>query len=134
MATNLKMSNAAVNAEADALAPLANTGYLRVYDGTQPATADTAVTTQVLLAELRFGATAFGASVAGVITANTITGDSAANATGTASWFRVLKSDGTTALWDGSVGTSGADLNLNSTAISSGAAVDVTSLTHTVTK
>ena len=44
------------------------------------------------------------------------------------------KSDGTTAVWDGSVGTSGATLNLNSVAIQSGAQVDVTSLTFTVNK
>lgn len=134
MALNLKMSNAAVNAEADALAALANTGYLRIYDGTQAATADTALGAQVLLAELRFNATAFGASVAGVITANAFTADSSANATGTATWYRVLKSDGTTVLWDGSVDTATANIVLNSTAIQSGAEVQVNSLTHTVPK
>ena len=107
MALNPTLSNVAANAEADAACALANTGWLRIYDGTQPANADTAVSTQNILAELRFGATAFGASVAGVATANAITADSSANATGTATWFRVFKSDGTTALWDGSVGTCG---------------------------
>jgi hypothetical protein len=134
VALNPKFSNAAVNAAADALCALLNTGYLRVYDGTQPATADTAVTTQVLLAELRFGATAFGAAVAGVATANAITADASANATGTAAWFRALKSDGTSAVLDGSVGTSGADLNLNSVAVQSGAEVSVTAFTHTQPK
>ena len=96
---------------------MANTGWLRIYDGTQPANADTAVSTQNILAELRFGATAFGASVAGVATANAITADSSANATGTATWFRVFKSDGTTALWDGSVGTAAANhMDLNTLA------------------
>ena len=113
---------------------LANNGFLRIYDGTQAATADTAVGAQVLLAELTFGATAFGAASAGVATANAITQDSSANATGTASWFRVLQSNGTTVLFDGSVGTSGANLNLNSVAISSGAAVQVTALTFTAQK
>lgn len=42
MAKNTQLSNAAVNAEADALSALLNTGYLRIYSGTQPATADTA--------------------------------------------------------------------------------------------
>jgi len=37
-------------------------------------------------------------------------------------------------VYDGSVGTSGANLNLNSVAISSGAAVSVTSFTHTEDK
>jgi hypothetical protein len=134
VANNPKLSNAGANAAADAVCALANTGYLRIYDGTQPTNADTALGAQVLLAELRFGATAFAGAVAGMATANAITADSSANATGTASWFRVLKSDGTTVLWDGSVGTSGADLNLNSTAIQTGAAVSVSSFTYTQQK
>jgi hypothetical protein len=134
VANNLKMSNAAVNAEADALSDLLDNGYLRIYDGSQPANADTAVGAQTLLAELRFNATASGAAVAGVITFNAFTADSSANATGTASWFRALKSDGTTAVMDGTVGTSSSDLVLNSTAIQSGAEVSVTSWSHTVPK
>jgi hypothetical protein len=134
MALNPKLSNVAANAEADAVCALANNGFLRIYDGTQATSADTALGAQVLLAELTFGATAFGAASAGVATANAITQDSSANATGTATWFRVLKSDGTTVLFDGSVGTSAANLNLNSVAISSGAAVQVTALTFTAQK
>src|SRR5262245_21617591 len=134
MALQPSLANVAANAAADAVCALANTGYLRIYSGTQAANADTAIGAQVLLAELRFGATAFGASVAGVATANAITSDSSADNTGTATWFRVLKSDGTTALWDGSVGTSGANLNLNSVAISAGAAVSISSFTYTQQK
>lgn len=134
MALNPKRSNTAANAAADAMAALCNTGYLRIYDGAQAANADTAVGAQVLLAELRFGSTAFGAAVAGVSTANSITPDSSANATGTASWFRVLESDGTTVVWDGSVGTATADLILNTVAIVAGAAVSVTALTLTQSK
>ena len=134
MANNLKESNAAANAMVDALTALANSGYIRIYDSTgtgQPTDADTAVSTQVLLAELRFGSTAFGAAVAGVATANAITQDSSANATGTATWFRVLESDGTTVLWDGSVGTSSADLVLTTTSIVANAAVAISSMTFT---
>src|SRR5262245_32741794 len=134
MALVPKLSNTSANAEADAVCVLANSGKLRIYDGTQPATADTAITSQVQLAELTFGATAFGAAAAGVATANAITQDTSADATGTATWFRVLKSDGTTVLFDGSVGTSGANLNRTSVAISSGAAVQVTSFTFTASK
>jgi hypothetical protein len=134
MALNPKYSNAAVNAEADALAALLNTGYLRIYDGVQAATADTAIGAQNLLAELRFNATAFAAAVAGVLTANAITQDTTANATGTASWFRALKSDGTSGVFDGSAGTSAADLVLNSTAIQVNAVVSVSSLTITLSK
>jgi len=134
VALNPKFSNLAVNTEADALGVLLNTGYLRIYDGTQPATADTVITTQVLLAELRFNATAFAAAVAGVITANSITSDAAADATGTASWFRALKSDGTSVVFDGSVGEATADLVLNDIGIVLGVVTAVTSLTITVSK
>lgn len=135
MANNPKRTNAAASLAADAICGTpADNGYLRIYDGTQPANADTAVGAQVLLAELRFGADAFAAASNGVATANAITDDSSANATGTATWFRVLRSDGTSVLFDGSVGTSGADLNLNSVAIQSGAAVSVTAFTFTEQK
>jgi len=134
MALNLKMANAGVNAEADALSDQLDNGYLRIYDGSQPATADTAIGAQNLLAELRFNATASGAAVAGVLTFSAFTSDASANATGTAAWYRALKADGTTPVMDGSVGTATSDLILNSVAISSGAQVDVTSWTHTVPK
>lgn len=132
MANNLKISSTAVNAQADALSDLLDNGYLRIYDGTQPANANTAITTQVLLAELRFNATAAPAASGGVLTMNSITQDSSADNTGTATWFRALKSDGSTVVFDGSAGTSGCDLNLGSTSITSGASVAVTSMTFTV--
>lgn len=134
MALNFKRSNAAVNAAADAVGNLLDNGYLRIYDGTQPATADTALGAQVLLAELRFNAAAFPGATAGVASAAAITADSSANASGTATWFRALASDGTTVIYDGSVGTSGCDLNLNSVAISAGAAVSVSSFQYTENK
>lgn len=131
MATNAKRSNATAAAAVTAMGVLLNNGYLRIYDGTQPTNADTAVGAQVLLAELRFSATAFASYTNGVATANAITSDSSANATGTATWFRALGSDGTTVVYDGNVGTSGADLNLNTTSIVSGATVSVSALTLT---
>lgn len=134
MPLNPKRTNAVVNQLVNAMAALLDSGYIRIYDGTQAADADTAVGAQVLLAELRFGATAFGSGAAGVATANAITADSSANATGTASWFRCLKSDGTTVVYDGSVGTATSDLILNSTAIVATAAVSITSLTLTEKK
>ena len=134
MPNNLKLSNNVVNQQADALSDLADNGYLRIYDGTQPATADTAITTQTLLAELRFNATAAPAASNGVLTFNAITQDSSANNTGTASWFRALKSDGSTVLFDGAVGTSGSDMNIATTSIVAGAIVGVSSFVYTVNK
>jgi hypothetical protein len=134
MALNFNIANVAVNDMADGLSDLCDNGYLRIYDGTQPVDADTAISTQTLLAELRFNATASPAASAGVLTFNAITADSSANATGTATWFRALKSDGTTALFDGSVGTSGCDLNMNTVSIVSGAQVAITSFEVSVNK
>jgi len=134
MALNPNYANTTVNAEADALARLLDSGYLRIYDGTQPATADTAITTQVLLAELRFNATSAPAAAAGLLTFNAFTQDLSANNTGTATWARALKSDGTTVVMDGSVGTSAADYIINATAIAAGAEVDANSLTLQVSK
>lgn len=132
MALNTQTAANARNAAMDALSALFNTGYLRIYSGTQPANADTALSGNTLLAELRFGATAFGAAASGVSTANAITQDSSADATGTATFFRCLKSDGTTALMDGTVGTATSNMILNSTAIQTGAIVAVTSMTLTL--
>ncbi len=131
MAGNTQVSDTAANAAVNALCALANGGTLKIYAGTQPANANTAVTTQTLLASLALSATAFGTAAGGVAAANAIT-SAAAVATGTATWFRIFKSDGTTVVFDGNVSTSGANLNLNSTAIQSGATVAVSSLTYTL--
>lgn len=133
MANNPKLANLGANAAADAVVDQADGGSLRIYSGTQATNADTAVGAQTLLAELPLGTPAFGAASAGVATANAITDDSSANATGTASWFRVVTSGGA-ALWDGSVGTSNADLVLDSVSIVSGGTVSVTSFTFTISK
>lgn len=123
MALNPQFSTTAINAEADAIGNLLNTGYIRIYDGVQPADADTAITDQVLLAELRFAADAFPAAVAGVLTSNAITADASANATGEATWCRILQSNGTTVMFDGTVGVSDANLLINTTTITVGIAV-----------
>jgi hypothetical protein len=113
---------------------LGNSGLIRVYDSTgtgQPATPETAVTTQVLLATLTMNAAAaFGAAAGSnpaVSTAAAITSGTAA-ATGTATWFRCLTSGGT-AVFDGSAGTATTDLVLNTAAIVTSATVACTSFT-----
>ena len=132
MANNLNFTVAARNNMLDELTALIDAGtagLLRIYDGTQAATADTAVSGQTLLAELTMSATSFTAASSGAITANEITPDSSAVA-GTASWFRIVDSAGN-AVIDGTVGTSGSDLNLNSVDITNGINVEVTSLVLT---
>lgn len=128
MALNTHLSIASWNLALNAGLDVLNGGSIKIYDGAQPATPDVAVGAQVLLATLPINATAFGAATAGTKTANAVT-SAAAAASSTATWFRALKSDGTTAVIDGSVGTAGSDMNLNSVAISSGATVSVSSWT-----
>lgn len=104
-------------------------GKIRIYDGTRPATCGTATT---LLAELTCADPSCAAASGGVLTFDTTPAleDSSADATGTATWFRVVDSDNNCVI-DGNVGTIGSDLNLNSTSITVGATVSITSFTVT---
>lgn len=119
------------NAKLTGIASLFNSGRIRIYSGTAPANIDTALSGNTLLAEATFGATAFGAPSNAAMTANAITGDISADATGTATFFRWFKSDGTTPLTQGTVGTSGAELNLNSVSLIAGGTVNITSCVYT---
>lgn len=101
-------------------------GTLTLYSGTRPATGG-AVTTEV--ATLTFSDPAFPAASGGSVSASAITDDTSATG-GTATWFRVADGAGV-AVMDGDVGTSGSDLNLNSTVIAAGSTVSVTGFTIT---
>ena len=117
------------NAMSDISTDLGGTSFLLIYTGSPPANCATAAT-GTLLASLACSAT-FGTATTGVLTANSITSATAA-ATGTAGYFRLCTSSaGTTCVVQGLVGTSGSDLNLNSTSISSGQTVSITSFTIT---
>jgi hypothetical protein len=106
----------------------AGAGLWDIYDGTRPATCGTATT---LLAQITLS------DPGGTVSAQVLTfdntpalTDASANATGTATWFRVKDSTSVCCI-DGNVGTSGSDLNLNSVGITAGQAVTVTSATIT---
>lgn len=112
------------NAQLDAITTYAGAGAkLRIYNGTQPATGGAATT---LLAEFTLGSP-FAPAASGATLSPTLPGATTGAAPGTATWFRIVKSDGTTQVIDGTVGTSGADLILNTTTISSGVNVSITS-------
>lgn len=126
MASNLKYSNGTRDAQQQGLITYAGSGcLLNIYNGTQPVNANTAISTQTLIVTLTI-AGGFGADSNGTITLGTVS-DGTAVATNTATFFRIFKSDGTTVVMDGSVGTSGADLNLNDTSIASGQVVSISS-------
>lgn len=126
----IKISTAARNAAADAIVDLldggASFGKIRVYDGTQPAGPGTAISTQTLLAEFTLADPAYGAASTGVTDLDatpvlTATGVAA----GVASWFRALDSNNLAVL-DGSAGTSGTDMIMNTATVSVGLALEIT--------
>lgn len=131
MALATSLANAQRSRAADAVTARLNSGYLRIYSGTRPTDANTALSGNTLLAELRYNATAFGAASNGVATANAITSDSSADASGTATFCRSFESDGTTVVYDGDVGTATANLVLSTVTITAGNTVSVSSLTYT---
>jgi hypothetical protein len=131
----ITISNAGSRSANDAALTLLNAGgagSMRIYSGSPPAKADTALSGNTLLATLGLNATAFGASAnaapLATATANAITSDTNAVATGTATFFR-LHSNAGVAVIQGTVGTSGTDAIINSTSITSGDAVSCSSMT-----
>ncbi len=112
------------NTRLDAITTAAGgSALLRIYDGSRPATGGAATT---LLAELTCNATFAPGAASGVLTLNAITQDASANATGTATWFRLVTSAAAFVI-DGNVGTSGSDLNLTTTSIVATQPVSVSS-------
>lgn len=140
MPLNFRISNVASKALADAFDDQVNIGStaaaIDIRSGAQPADPDTAAT-GTLLATLTMSDPAFGnatdANPGGLLTADAITPDASADATGTAGYFRI-RATGTGAddVADGECGTSGADLNFNTTSITAGSTVSITSLTVTM--
>lgn len=109
---------------------------LVIYAGTPPTNANTALSGNTVLATLALASTPFSsytfnasggpnANGAAVATLGSISSATAA-ATGTATFWRILTS-GSTALLQGACGTSGSDMNLNTTAVTAGSTVSITS-------
>lgn len=125
MSSNLKYSNGTRHAQNEGLITYAGSGAkICIYQGTQPANANTAISTQTLLVTCTLAGT-FGTDTDGTLTLGTVNPGTAV-ATGTAQFFRIFQSNGSTVVMDGSVGTSGADLNLNNTSINITQTVDIT--------
>lgn len=122
----LRMAVALRNSRLDQITSRAGaSALLRIYDGTQPATGGTATN---LLAQLTCNATFAAAASSGVLTLNAISPATSAAATGTATWFRIVQSNGSTHVLDGTVSTVSAgtgDLQLDSTSIVLGGTVAI---------
>lgn len=131
----MRLAAAARNAMCNALVDLvdagAAAGTIKVYTGSQPTNPDTAAS-GTLLCTFTLADPAFGAASAGVADLDADPDlSTTAVATGTAGWFRVADSDNNP-VFDGVCGTSGQQLNLNTTSITSGGTVTATLGTVTV--
>lgn len=138
---NTIIDNSSAIAAADSIVDLLDgggaAGTLQIYDSTQPTDLDATLGNQTLLAELTLSDPAFGNAAdnnpGGKATANSISDDTSANASGTATWFTGLDSNGNRIVaGDASATGGGGDLQLDSTSISAGATVSVTSWTITM--
>ncbi|WP_350351866.1 hypothetical protein ABS642_00695 [Microbacterium sp. A8/3-1] len=130
-----RLSNAARSGSANGVVDLLDggpgPGTVQIRTGAQPASVGTAAT-GTLLGTLTLSDPAFADAVNGVATANPITGDTAADATGTAGWFRGFDSTGA-AVIDGacSLAGDGGEMILDKVAVIAGGAINVTSWTVT---
>lgn len=124
-------------------------GVIRIFPGVQPTSADDAEgathLVEITLASAAFtpgapeGGLEFGDAAAGVLPKKTgEVWSGVATATGSAGWFRFYPNarptgaSGSAARFDGSVATSGAQLNMSSTAITSGATTTIDSFSMTL--
>lgn len=138
MATAPKIGVAGAIAACDAVVDLMDAGtgagYVEIRTGSGPAGVDI-VSDGTLLATCTCSDPAFGnaadATPGGIATASAISDDTSADATGTAGYYRGFDSAGNCVI-QGSVGTSSADMIINSVSITSGATVSVDSWTVTV--
>ena len=132
MATNPHFQRAVRNSALDLInTALGASAIINLYAGAQPADVSAATTAaNVVVATPEFTqSSAFAAASAGVLTANAITSEATAVG-GSANWFSFCKSTGQRVV-DGSVGTSDADLILNSQSIATGASVAISAFTIT---
>jgi len=135
MASKLNYSTSLRNAKMDAITTqVGNAGIVKVYDNSaaQPAGPGTAVPGgSILLTTFTCGSPYAPGSSGGVLSP-TIPAIVNGVATGTQLWWRQYKSDGTTAVIDGSAGTSGADMNMSGTVVN-GQPIQIISWTFTDT-
>lgn len=131
----ITLSNAAANAVLTSINDALNAGTgaatIKIYTGTKPAGPDAAITTQTLLGTLTCSDPA-GSVASRALTFGAITQDSAADATGTATWARLADSEGV-AVIDIDVTTTGGGgfLQLNTTSIVIGGPILISSFVIT---
>ena len=126
------VKNSALDTIKAAIDAGAGAGTIKIYTGTQPTTAADAITTQTLLGTLTFSDPC-GTSASGTLTMSAITQDSAADATGTATWARIADSTGATVCdVDVTATGGGGTLQFNTTSFVIGGPILISAFTITV--
>lgn len=124
-----KLSTAIVNHTADLFGAMFASGNIKIYSGTQPATADTSAS-GTLLATITLPSTPFAAASAGSLTRSGSWTATVAT-TGTAGYFRMADASGGTYRLDGTITVTGGggDMELSSTSLQQNGNLSVTSFT-----
>lgn len=133
-----RLSASTMNAITDAIAkslngPGTNVGLMKLYTGTQPASADSP-TTGTLLAVLAFSTQSYqeaGIVDFGYAVNNAIQGVGQVITPGLMGWFRIQAGSGFTVL-DGSIDQKGADINFDTCAVAVGGTIVIESLPFTL--
>ena len=125
-----KLAEITRNAAVKAVGRIANGGVVVIYGGERPAHPEQPATVQPLLVELDVGEHAFDEVKAGEIATGDVTARSPVKRDGRATWFRLYAADGNTALLDGSVGATGADMNLRMTDLLEGSLVQISRFSY----
>ncbi|GIV45041.1 MAG: hypothetical protein KatS3mg035_2164 [Bacteroidia bacterium] len=126
----IQLSDAVRNARADAVESTIGTApILRIRTGSPPANCAAARSGTVLVS-ITLPSDWLGNASSGT-KSKSGTWSATASASGTAGHFEIMDSSGTTCHWQGTVGTSGADMILDNTSINSGQTVTITTFTWT---
>lgn len=129
-ASPLGAAAAAIIADLDSHA---SNAYAELYDGTIPASITIAISGQTKLGTVIMSNDPSATNSGGLITFNAITQDDSADASGTASFLRIFKGDGS--IWgDADVGdmASSATAKMNTTTIVAGGPIRINSFTITI--
>lgn len=131
MALNPHLSIVARNRALDAAFDVLNGGTVKYYDGVQPATVETALSSNTLIVSMALGATAYSPAASGAKVLGAVTGAAAVATTAAITWGSFVTSGGTR-VRDFSIGTSGTDLVLTGgPGVSVGTPMTFTSWTET---
>jgi hypothetical protein len=127
----IQLSTTVRNARLDAIeSTIGTTAVLKIRDGAAPANV-AAADTGTVLASLTLPSDWMAAAASGAKAKSGTWQDASADNSGTAAHFRVYASDGTTAHMQGTVGTSGTDMIVDSVSFTAGQSFTINTFTLT---